>query len=328
MSVARARVTSFGRSSRSEFAVPIGGGDSTVHQEVTAGDNATVRTREHRADHSQFVWITCGISLFSEFDHHLDRCALIHRLISVRDSVQARHVIEHATRLDPAFEDAWQQLLDVRAHGCRAAGDGDVGVARWLRVGDRGLLGHADSPDGEIEGDPKPADSHYRRSGSGGQANRHFSELLSLRHYPYMADTESGFNETSLRQTRPRRHGAGVPRVRRASRPDGGAEGARAALGARSGAARAAPARSAGGRGPDAPGHLHRVCARRNRRRAVHRVGVRRRPHARRGDPIGPHPGESRRAAHRPRAGRGARERAREEHRPPRSEARQRHAHR
>ena len=44
--------------------------------------------------------------------------------------------------------DVWQQLLDVRAHGCRAAGDGDVGVERWLRVGDRGLLGHADSPNG------------------------------------------------------------------------------------------------------------------------------------------------------------------------------------
>ena len=38
------------------------GGDSTVHQEVTAGDNATVRTHEHRADRSQFVWISCGIS--------------------------------------------------------------------------------------------------------------------------------------------------------------------------------------------------------------------------------------------------------------------------
>ena len=59
-------------------------------------------------------------------DHDLDRLALVHRAVAVRHAVEVRRAVEDAAGLDPALEDVGQQLLDVRARGRRAAGDGDV----------------------------------------------------------------------------------------------------------------------------------------------------------------------------------------------------------
>src|SRR5205085_10078251 len=55
-----------------------------------------------------------------------DRLAIVHRTIAVRHSVQVRHAIEHATRLDQALENIRQELFDVSARRCDSAGDGNV----------------------------------------------------------------------------------------------------------------------------------------------------------------------------------------------------------
>ena len=79
---------------------------------------------------------------------------------------------------------------------------------------------------------------------------------------------------------------------------------------------------------PDASGHLHRLRARGARRRSVHRLGVRRRAHAARGDRAR-HATVGRRGARDGTRDRGrARERAREGHHPSRSEAGEHHARR
>ena len=119
-----------------------------------------------RADDDDYLW---HISLLRIRSLPWPMCA--HSSLDIRQGLRPGSSRDR-TR-DQAGCDVWQQLLDVRAHGCRAAGDGDVGVERWLRVGDRGLLGHADSPDGaKSEATLNWQDSHYRRSGSGGQVNR------------------------------------------------------------------------------------------------------------------------------------------------------------
>src|ERR1041385_8588925 len=57
-----------------EFAKPIGGGHSAVHQEVNAGDEPAIRTHEQRAYGSDFVW-SSGPLRRSEFDHVAVACA-------------------------------------------------------------------------------------------------------------------------------------------------------------------------------------------------------------------------------------------------------------
>ena len=49
-------------------AVPRGGGDSTVNQEITAGEKAAVQNHEQRADRSHFVW-SAGASSRGLVDH-------------------------------------------------------------------------------------------------------------------------------------------------------------------------------------------------------------------------------------------------------------------
>jgi hypothetical protein len=43
-------------SSRSEGAVPVGGGHSAIHEEVATGDEPAVRAHEQRTDSSHLVW--------------------------------------------------------------------------------------------------------------------------------------------------------------------------------------------------------------------------------------------------------------------------------
>ena len=101
----------------------------------------------------------------------------------------------------------------------------------------------------------------------------------------------------------------------------------RAAADARAAASRAAAPRSAGRGGADASGYLHRLRAGGARRRALHRDGVRRRPHAARRDRRG-HAAIARdHRRDRARAGVGAGERARQGHHASRSQAGKRDAH-
>jgi hypothetical protein len=43
------------RSLRSEFAVPVGSGDSAVHEEIAAGDESAVRPQEESADRPHLI---------------------------------------------------------------------------------------------------------------------------------------------------------------------------------------------------------------------------------------------------------------------------------
>src|SRR4051812_10268339 len=82
-----------------------------------------------------------------ELDHHLYRFAVVHRAIAVGDSIQIRHAVEHATRLDPALHHVRHQLLDVSPHRSRPARDRNIleeaVVSRWNLF----ILRHADSTD-------------------------------------------------------------------------------------------------------------------------------------------------------------------------------------
>ena len=66
----------------------------------------------------------------------------VHRPVAVGHFVEADDPIENSTRFDPAFEDVWQKLLDVRAGWRRSATDGDVIVERRPRRGHRLILGN------------------------------------------------------------------------------------------------------------------------------------------------------------------------------------------
>src|SRR5277367_6374737 len=68
VSRARSRADVGLRSFRCEFAVPIGGRDSAVHQEIAAGDKRSVRAHEERADGSYLIG-SAGTSRRRNFDH-------------------------------------------------------------------------------------------------------------------------------------------------------------------------------------------------------------------------------------------------------------------
>jgi hypothetical protein len=60
---------------------------------------------------------------FLRFDLELQDFAVIHRAVTVRHVFDRSGAVKDASGLDPAFEHVGQQLLDVGADGCRAAGD-------------------------------------------------------------------------------------------------------------------------------------------------------------------------------------------------------------
>src|SRR5439155_11756513 len=62
----------------------------------------------------------------SELDQELDRLAVVHGPIAVRDFVERAGAVEDEARLDLAFEDVGQQLFDVGADRRGAAAQGDV----------------------------------------------------------------------------------------------------------------------------------------------------------------------------------------------------------
>src|SRR5438128_1156630 len=86
--------------------------------------------------------------LLSRLDQDLDRFPVVHRAVAVRYVVEAHDPIEDAARFDPALEDVWQKLLDVRAGRGGSAAYGDVVVERRPRRGHRLVLGNPDAADG------------------------------------------------------------------------------------------------------------------------------------------------------------------------------------
>src|SRR5205823_10572430 len=83
----------------------------------------------------------------SKLDHDLECLAFVHRAVAVGDLVEADDPVEDAARIDAAFEDIRQQLLDVGAHRRGAAAHADVVVEGRLR-GRHGLvLGDANAAD-------------------------------------------------------------------------------------------------------------------------------------------------------------------------------------
>jgi hypothetical protein len=83
----------------------------------------------------------------SELDHDLDRLPLVHRPVTLRHLVEAHDPVEDSTRLDPAFEDIWQKLLDVRAYRGGSAAHGDVVVEPRQRCRNRLVLGNTNAAD-------------------------------------------------------------------------------------------------------------------------------------------------------------------------------------
>src|SRR5213076_2424722 len=83
----------------------------------------------------------------SELDQELDRLAVVHGPIAVRDFVERAGAVEDEARVDLAFEDVGQQLFDVGADRRGPAAQGDVlpeRDARWSRL----VLGDPDPADG------------------------------------------------------------------------------------------------------------------------------------------------------------------------------------
>src|SRR6476620_5160621 len=106
---------------------------------------------------------------FLRLDLELQDFAVVHRAVAVRHVLDRAGAVENTTWLDPTLEDVRQQLLDVRAHGRRAACD-------------RGVLPKRDtSRCGVVLGHAHPAD---RPAGSGDRECR-FDGLLEAHAFEY-----------------------------------------------------------------------------------------------------------------------------------------------
>src|SRR5262249_10511419 len=84
--------------------------------------------------------------VLSGFNHHLDGFPIVHRPVTVRNTVQADGPIEHSTGLDVALKNVRQEVLDVSTYRSRAAADRDIVVKGWLRSWNGLLLRNPDTP--------------------------------------------------------------------------------------------------------------------------------------------------------------------------------------
>src|SRR3954449_1739387 len=86
------------------------------------------------------------ICILLELDLELEDVAVVHAAVAVGYLVECSGAVEDASRLDSAFEDVGEQLVDVGADGGGAAGHAGV-----LPEGDAGrcgvVFGHADAAD-------------------------------------------------------------------------------------------------------------------------------------------------------------------------------------
>src|SRR6185503_2180541 len=91
------------------------------------------------------MFLTPFLYHFSWLDHDLECLALVHRAVSVRYAVEVCDSIEHAARLNPAFEHVRQEFLDIRSYGCWPAAYGDVVEEGRLRGRNRFVLWDSDT---------------------------------------------------------------------------------------------------------------------------------------------------------------------------------------
>src|SRR5260221_14446786 len=91
------------------------------------------------------VHAAIGVTLSLELDQDFYRFALIHRPVAIRHIVEAGDPIKDSPRLNPAFEDIRQQLLNVRAGRGRSAAHGEVVVECWLRCRDCLVVRHTNA---------------------------------------------------------------------------------------------------------------------------------------------------------------------------------------
>jgi Zinc-binding dehydrogenase len=88
--------------------------------------DATARDLQFRL--APFVLL--GGTAWSRRDHHLDRLAVGHRAVAVRDAVEADGPVQHLAGVDQALEDVGQQLLDVVADRRGTAADDRIALAK------------------------------------------------------------------------------------------------------------------------------------------------------------------------------------------------------
>src|SRR3954447_3532847 len=79
--------------------------------------------------------------------HHLDRLAVVHGAVALGNALKIDRAVEDPTRLNAAFEDVWQQFLDIGAHRRGTAADDDVLVEKRLRGGDGFVMRDANAAD-------------------------------------------------------------------------------------------------------------------------------------------------------------------------------------
>src|SRR5206468_677749 len=83
---------------------------------------------------SEFLVICIALPpIWLGVDHHLERLSIGHRAITVRDAIEVDGAVQDLARLDPAFEDVRQELLDIGAGRRRSAADLDVAKERGKR---------------------------------------------------------------------------------------------------------------------------------------------------------------------------------------------------
>src|SRR4029079_14637657 len=88
-------------------------------------------------------WFTVHVS---ELDHHLDGLTVIHRAVAIGNAVDIRGAVDHESRYDSALQYVGHELVHVGTNRRRAAGNGDVGVERRMRIRDRRLLRNPNRP--------------------------------------------------------------------------------------------------------------------------------------------------------------------------------------
>src|SRR5262245_31053668 len=80
------------------------------------------------------------------FYHHLDFFPVVHRPVTVRNSLETDRTIENAAGLDIALKNIRQKLLDISPHWCNPAAHHDIVVKCWLGTRNRLLLRNAYAP--------------------------------------------------------------------------------------------------------------------------------------------------------------------------------------
>src|SRR5215467_6562771 len=80
-------------------------------------------------------------------DHDFDGFPIVHRAVTIRNTVKPYVSIENASRLDITFKNVRQKIFDISTHWGNPAADHHIVVKCWLGPWNRLLLRNADAPD-------------------------------------------------------------------------------------------------------------------------------------------------------------------------------------